>query len=349
MKPTRLVAPLFALAALLTSACGPGYLTPEEVRKHLEAPSGVVGQDTIGYATDDFFRAQRASAAEGTASFIKTSESSGGASAWASEVIASGNMEQAVAFGAVEDIGDLFCAASLVASISTFDACSETPENCEAELVIDSCVLRIGENGDHRARGKMRFKIKNEEQPDFQRSELSIHFEDFEFTDDDEAGITTYFGGIIAIETTEEPERAEVIFSCDFDQQRRGSERGLFEDYILERERLTVAMRFITEESAEASSGSLEILAFVDESDDSRDESVVISFAAQSRRIDEDTRIAGATLSVRGSNGAFSCTWGAASERVDEETRTYESEGSCIDEETGEEFNWTSTATYQND
>jgi hypothetical protein len=329
----------------LSVACGPGYLTPEEVRRHLEAPSGQISANTIGFATDDFFKAQKASAAEGTANFIKSSESDGGAAAWAAGVIESGNMEKAVAMGAIDDIGDLFCAAGLVASIASFDSCQADSSNCEAELVIDSCILRIGEGGDELARGKLLFRIRTEQNDDFERSELRIEFEDFETTENADEELTRYFGGILAIETTSSDERDEIIMSCDLKNELRNQDRGLFNDGVVEGERLSVALRFLAERDEDSSSGSLEILAFLDDTDDSRDESVVLSFAAESRRIDEDTSIAGATLSVRGSNGDFECTWTSARERVSAETSTYESAGNCIDNETGETFDWESSAS----
>lgn len=332
------------LSLIATSTACSGYLTPDEVRQHLESPRGSVAQDTVGRATDDFFGAQYASGAENVASFIKGNESSGdGAAAWAANVIASGDMEKAVSMGAVEDIGDLFCAAGLVASIASFDSCDAG--DCEAELVIDSCVLRIGENGDELARGKIKFRVKTREESDLLRSELRIEFEDFESTIDTEDGITQYFAGIIALETTSTSTRDEVIFSCDLNQETRSSDRGLFTDYVISGQRLTVAMRFVAETSETAASGTLEILAFLDDTDDTRDESVVLSLAAESRHIDEDTTLAGATLSVRGSNGAFTCTWNAASETVDEDTRTYQANGVCIDEQTGDEFTWESEST----
>lgn len=329
----------------LSLACGPGYLTPEEVRRHLEAPSGQISADNIGFATDDFFKARKASAAEGTANFIKSSESDGGAAAWAAGVIESGNMEKAVAMGAIEDIGDLFCAASLVASIASFDSCQADSSNCEAELVLDSCILRIGEGGDELARGKLLFRIRTEQTDDYQRSELRIEFEDFEITEREDEELTRYFGGILAIETTSSDSRDEVIMSCDLKNELRNQDRGLFNDGVVEGERLSVAFRFVAEQDENSSSGSLEILAFLDDTDDSRDESVVLSFAAESRRIDEGSTIAGATLSVRGSNGDFECTWSSAQERVSEGTSTYESAGNCIDSESGETFEWESTGS----
>lgn len=329
----------------LSLACGPGYLTPEEVRRHLDEPSGQISANTIGFATDDFFKAQKASAAEGTANFIKSSESDGGAAAWAAGVIESGNMEKAVAMGAIEDIGDLFCAASLVASIASFDSCQEDSSNCEAELVLDSCILRIGEGGDELARGKLLFRIRTEETDDYQRSELRIEFEDFEVTENEDEELTRYFGGILAVETTTSDSRDEIIMSCDLKNELRSQDRGLFNDGVVEGERLSVALRFLAEQDEDSAAGSLEILAFLDDTDDSRDESVVLSFAAESRRIDEDTSIAGATLSVRGSNGDFECTWTSAKEQVSEQSSTYESAGNCVDNETGETFDWESTGS----
>lgn len=351
MTHRRALFTLLVAGGLLAAAgCGPHYLTPEEVRAHILLPRGHVGEDTIGRVTDDFFKAQRASLAEGTANFIKASESSGdGAAAWAQGVIAGGAMEEAVSMGAAESVADLFCAASLVASIASFDDCSRDADNCEAELIIDSCVLRIGQNGDENARGRIKFHIKTQSNDTLRKTALTLTFEGFEFTEDAVAGLTTYFDGVIAIDATEWGDLGEeVIFTCDLDQQVRGQDRGLFNDDIRARTRLTVAMRFSRGRTKESESGSLEIVAFVDDTEDTRDEAVVLSFAAESRHLDENTTLAGATLQVRGQNGAFSCTWEAASEELEGEVSTYASSGACVDEETGESFTWSSEASYEN-
>lgn len=339
-----------AWVAAATLACGPGLLTPDEVRRHLESPSGTVSSESMGYAVDDFFRAQKASEAEAQASFIKSSESSGdGAAAWAAGILAEGQMEKAASLGAFEDIGDLFCAAGLVSAISAFDSCSPDQQNCQAELVIDSCVLRIGSGGDELARGKIRFRVRNQNNDEYDRSELRIEFEGFESTRNAEAGETQYFQGLIAVESTSytSEDREEVIFACDLEQQRRNQERGLFNDGILQQEKLSVALRFSAQSDEDSAEGALELLAFVDDSADRRDQSVVLSFRGNARRIDAESSISGASLSVRGSNGEFTCSWNSASQADAEGGRAYSSEGNCVDAQSGETFTWDSTVELQ--
>ncbi|MFZ9886187.1 MAG: hypothetical protein ACO3JL_01690 [Myxococcota bacterium] len=339
---------LVSLAGLLASACGPGYLTPEEVRSHLLLPRGTVAQETVGRATDDFFDVKGAQSAEGFARLLKSSESGGdSASAWAAGLVDSGDidaMERAVSFGAAETIGDIFCAAGLVAAISAFDDCEGDQRECEVDLTIDSCILRIGEGGDENARGKISFRLRTVNGDDWHREELNIEFEGFEVSSSDDT--VDYLGGLIALESTEIGSgHLEVIFSADIDAQQRSVERGLFDDGILSRERFSVALRFTAQASDEASSGTLEIVAFVDVDDDAHDQSVVLTLQAESRQIDDETNLAGASLIVRGSNGYFTCTWEAASTTREGGTSTYDSSGGCIDEETGEEF--TFAANYE--
>ena len=54
---------------------------------------------------------------------------------------------------------------------------------------------------------------------------------------------------------------------------------------------------------------------------------------------------AGATLRVRGNNGAFSCTWDAASRQGEEGEESFESAGACVDEGSGEVFSWSGSAS----
>jgi hypothetical protein len=335
-----------ALVTLLGTACGPDYLTPDDVRTHLLLPSGAVTEDTIGRATDDFFGAQDADGIEGYANFLKSSESGdSGASAYASGLLESeGNLEAALAAGVAEDVGDIFCAASLVAAIASFDDCDESDTECEVELVIDSCILRIGDGADENARGRIVFNLSTQRSEGWSREALSLSFEAFETSNAD--GNMDYLGGLITIEATEIGDGyEEVIFAADVDTQERSLDRGLLDDGIIWRHRVTAAMRFLHQEGVDRESGSLEIVAFVDDTDDTRDESVVIQLEAESRRVDENTELAGATLIVRGSNGAFTCTWEAASREGDGGDSSYESAGACIDEETGEEFTWSASAT----
>lgn len=340
--------PLFltALTLALSSACGTDYLSPEDVRSHLLLPRGSVDADTVGRVTDDFMNTQEAQGAESFAFFLKSSESGDdSASAWAAELTASGDtgaMEKAVSYGAAEDISDIFCAASLVAAIASFDDCDQNASSCEVKLTIDSCVFRIGEGGDDNARGSIIFELKSDTGEGWSREQLSITFDELETTNSD--GNMDFLGGLIAIEATEiGTGYSEVIFSADIDEQERTVERGFLDDGMLWRKRVTAAARFTAQDSAEVSSGTMDIVAFVDDNDDTRDESVIITFAAESRQIDEDTELAGATLIVRGSNGAFTCTWEAASEEREGSVSSYDSNGSCLDEDSGETFEWASS------
>jgi hypothetical protein len=323
-----------ATLALGLTACGPGYMTPDDVRAHLALPSGSVAPDTIGSATDEFFLAQRASETETQAFFFKDD----GAAAAA---FANGSMSNAVGVSNAASLGDVACAAGLVASLSKFDECS-VDEDCEVSVTLNSCVLRVA--GDDNARGSIKFRFKNEVEPEFRQSELTLEFQALEFS---EAGASAFLEGAVAVEFTEiGDEHVEVILSADVDFQVRGFDRGFFDDDIQERVQIRVALRFTASATEDAQQGRLEILAFVDV--DGEQESVVLTFAAESRQIDSDTTLAGATLSVRGTNGAFECTWAAASERLDVDSATYESEGNCVDLETGDTFDWSDRVEVNN-
>lgn len=345
MRASHLSVVTVSAALLLAAGCGPDYLTPDDVRSHLLLPSGSVSQDTVGRVTEGFYGQQDADSIENYAGFLKSSESGGdGAAAWAAGITGSSSaMEDAVAMGAAEDIGDIFCAASLVAAISAFDSCESSDTECDVELTIDACLLRIGEGGDENARGRIVFNLHTERGDEWSRETLSLQFEGFEATNSD--GNMDFFAGNIFIESTELPGHEEVIFSADIDTQERSVERGLFDDGIIWRHRVTAAARFTSQEGVDRQATTLEIVVFVDDTDDTRDESVVIQFEAESRQIDENTELAGATLVVRGSNGAFSCTWSSASREGDDGDRSSSSAGECIDEDTGEVFNWTSTSS----
>lgn len=329
----RLGLATLSLSALTLAACGPNYLTPDQVRDHIANPGGEVSSNTVGFATDDIFRAKRASSAESNAFFLKGTS-------------AAVPMQTAASFA--NPVADAFCTASLVASIAAFDDCSAGADNCEAEFVIDSCVLKLGEDGgDVNADGRIRFLISNQNDGNTRAEELRITFEGFSSSlvaeSSDPAEFIEQFDGIIAVATTEELDnsRSEVIFSADVDYSTRVVDPGFFDDGIVERTRLTAALRFLEERGEDFESGSLDLLAFVDDSDDTRDESVVLTFAAESRRID-NLELTNATLELTGSNGAFLCTFNSAEEQLGNETASYTSSGNCIDQETGEEFNFSS-------
>ena len=68
------------------------------------------------------------------------------------------------------------------------------------------------------------------------------------------------------------------------------------------------------------------------------------AFAAEAEEVSPDKTLAEATLSVRGSNGDFTCTWSGAAEERTDESATVTSAGSCTDEN-GDTFDFSGTAT----
>ena len=292
-NPSRRVGlAVLSLSALsLGTACGPNYLTPDEVRSHIESPGGEISSSTIAFATDDIFRAKRASGAESNAFFLK-------GATFATP------MQSAASFA--NPVADGLCTASLIASIASFDDCTGSDENCEAEFVIDSCVLQLGEDGgDINADGRIRFLMSNNNDGTARAQELRLTFEGFSASmNGDVNDLVEQFDGIIAVATTEQLDnsRTEVIFSADVDYSTRVPDPGFFQDGIVERTRLTAALRFLEENSDGFQSGTLDLLAFVDETDDTRDASVVLTFAAESRQID-NLELTNATLEMRGTNG----------------------------------------------
>jgi hypothetical protein len=345
----RRILPL-SLVVVAASACGPTYLTPELVREHLAAPKGAVSQDSLPRATRSFFRAKEATAAEAQAFFVKGVGKSGGTTAQddgVAEATGGGMMQSAVGGGA-ETASDVLCAASLVANVSEFEACEEG-RDCDVDLTIDACVLRIGENPDPNARGSIHFKLKHTIEPEDERVELRITFDEFQLTDDEDGEVLRRLDGIIALETTTHEDAdlasAEVIFSADLDFQKKITHPDFFEDSVLERARLTAALRFTGDETATDAQGKLEILCFVDESDDARDESVSLVLQAESHHLEsQDLTTAAVAIEVHGSNGSFACTWSAAEQDLGPDGDRVTSQGECTDEN-GDTFTFSSVVT----
>lgn len=324
-------------------ACGPGYLTADEVRAHLDNPSGQVASGTLGRVTDDFMKGQQASAAH---LLSGSARSSGGNSASGA---LSGAMGDAVLGGVAGDLSDAVCATGVIVSFSQsakdFEKCEDRTEAvCEARLEIDSCLMRLSDEGaDERARGRIVMTIRTEDTAELQKVDTSITFEDWLYTD---SPTTTHLlAGALVLSATDYADDSfhELIMSADLRSKVERFETGMFENGVLFDERVSVATRFLDKQDGDTRKTSLELLAFVDEDVNARNESVAVSLEATEREIDADTTLAGATLSVRGSNGAFTCTWGGA-ERVVADGVQYTSNGTCIDEETGEEFTWDSEA-----
>jgi hypothetical protein len=92
----------------------------------------------------------------------------------------------------------------------------------------------------------------------------------------------------------------------------------------------------------EAQSGSLEVLAFVDENGE-REESVTIRLAAESHLVDAASVTSSASIEVVGGNGSFACNWSAAEEAVATDGSHVTAAGECIDEN-GDSFTFSGEA-----
>lgn len=337
------------VVAAVGSGCS-DLLTPDKVRDHLADPRAAVDDDTMGRTARDFFAAQRASSAQSLA-FLARDDSDATSNLAAAWVAGDEAWRRSMSFAAGDDIGDVLCAANLAAAIIIFNGC-ETGDNCEANLEVDSCVLRIGDGADENARGKIVFKLKNTTDDELQRTELRLTFEDFEVSGDDDTA--DYLDGLLALETTEfldrdagAADRVEVILAADLTQQSRRLERfPIFDDGKITSTRTTAGLRFIANDGDTEDSVGVELLAFVDEDDNARDQSVVLRFGASEKEVSADRTLADATLEVEGSNGAFACTWTAASEDLSEDgdRGSVESAGNCVDDD-GETFSFEASST----
>lgn len=326
--------PLFTAAAVVAAGAGCGQrLTPERVRELLDAPAGDVSPENMGRVTRDLFGADRATGAEALAQLIKADQGDGGGNAM--------RPIPGVQTGVIEDAGDVFCVGGLVAGLATFDGC-ELGEECDAEVTIDSCLLRVGD-GDEDARGKIRFRLLNEIDADFERSTMSIEFQDWQASNDDT--MLDAFDGQIALESTRavDDTSIDLIFASDFDQRLVRKQRGLFDDGIEQQTENVVGLRFQASETEDSAQGQLDVLAFVDE-DGNREDTVTIRMAAEGHRVDADNATASASLEIIGANGTFACSWSGAEESVDRDGVRVTSAGSCVDED-GETFEFSGEAT----
>jgi hypothetical protein len=301
------------------------------VRQLLDTPTGTVSNETMGRATRDLFLADRATSIE---SFAQSRKAAAGSDN------GDDDGDDAGSPGVVEVAGDVFCVGGLVASVAAFDAC-ELGDECSGELTIDSCLLRVGE-GDEDARGNIKLKLENVVEAAFERSTFGIDFDGWESTKDD--GLLDAFAGTIALESTRavDDSSVELVFASDLDVSVKRKQRDLFDDGIEEHTSFTAGLRFEASESDDATQGSLEVLAFAD-SDNGRDESIVVRLAAEGHRVDASNATAGATLEIIGENGTFACTWAAAESSANRDGLTVTSEGNCVDAD-GETFSFSGSA-----
>lgn len=311
-------------------------LTPELVRQLIEKPAGTVSKDSMARVTRDLFQAEKATSMESLADLIKTNQAS------------TSNAVPGVAAGTLEDVGDVFCVGGLVASIATFDGCKEG-KDCHAELVIDSCVLRIGNAGpDEDARGKIKFKLDNTTGSTQDTTDLALEFDNWESTRGD-ANLDA-INGQLALETVQKHDdtHTELVFASDVDANVKKKNPPFLDDGVTEHDHVQAGVRFVADQSNTAAAGSLEVLAFADE-DGGQQQSVVIRLSANSHEVDATGATGAATtadaaLEVVGENGTFKCTWSSTNESGAHDSVTVTSAGQCVDE-TGATFDFSGEAS----
>jgi hypothetical protein len=197
--------------------------------------------------------------------------------------------------------------------------------------------LRVGDPGvDEAANGKIVFKVDNTVDKDVADTSLSLEFHGWESSRDDDT--LDSLEGVIALDSLIDTanDHAEVVFASDLDARVRNKDRGFLDDGYVEQTHLQAGLRFTADSTDTSASGSVEVLAILDE-DGSREQSVVIRLTGEGHQVDAENATAGAALEVVGENGTFSCTWSATSQDGDRDGVTVASTGQCTDEN-GEVF-----------
>lgn len=321
---------LLALPALV--ACGPGYLTPDEVREHLDNPSGSVDPGSLGNVADDYFDAQMGMNAQDLAFFVKSDQGGG----------SRGNAQRMAGMVGASPLakntaGDIFCATTLVAQVASFDSC-ENEGDCEAELTIDACVLRLGEDGDENASGKLHFTLSEETSEEIDRGTMQVEFDKWETTVGSPE-IIDHLDGILAFEYTDYKleNRAETIMSIDMlNKQTDPTASGLFRSGVVAEHRATAALRTTFAETETGETASLEVLAFTDEE---LTESLNLQFDYEATWVSDTHSVFDASMTVFGENGMFTCLWSSELIEQSVDSYSYSSGGTCTDE-SGESFDW---------
>ena len=325
------------LAFALLFACNNGPMDAEDVRNELDNPTARLDASTLPDVTDDFFLNDEAFDRElGAFGFLGSAGSS-------SRVGPQGMAQKVRDFASVEGLqdvgapalGDFFCATDFLLQLATFEDCSRG-NTCEVELVLKACLFRIGENGDESAKGKIRFTVREEQQQDFDRGALELGFEKWRYTEAD--GAWTQLDGLLAIEGTSwhDGTREELVYSADF--STRGFDpdaRGVFRSGETFDLAVRAAMRFVYEQVGDTEVGTVEMLAWVDEDGDGRDDgSAVIRFSVDVSPLgatDQDGTLTGFTAEVIDATGTWSCTWNVAEQTSDTDGTTWTSAGTCTD------------------
>ena len=351
-KQTSIRAFLGCLLLLFAMGCGPNHLTPDEVRELLAHPTGNISKDTVGFVARDFFKTRTASTAEQLAFGMKTEESGKDSTHEASNEIVSnahgGALEQALHAGVARDMSDFFCAAGFTSTLANFTGC-EGSKDCDVDLVLDACILRMGEKGDANAKGSIHIELKNETVGDVQTMAFLIEFNGFEHTHSNNEFIVKFEGAIGLQTVSDQGENTEeVIFSSDFGQEHVDIDPPLLQDGVLWRSHFMSAFRFFVDSTAGSESGVFEILSSADENGDLRTESVALSFEASNRQISSSQTLSELSINVRGANGNFSCLFESSTQSQEANQTHYQSQGECSDEDGTETFSFESEVTEEN-
>lgn len=314
------------LALALILGCSKGPMTPDDVRAELDNPSARLSAGNLPGVTDDFFASRESWAGE-TNAWGWVDGASGariGPARMADRVLDRGNLERLVN----PALGGIFCATDFVLQLASFEDC-DRGDTCEVEFVLKACMMRLG--GDESAKGKLRFTLSEQTASDFDRGSLSLGFEDWRFTDGD---LWAEMDGLLAIEGTSwhDGSREEVLYTSDFSVRGLDpAERGVFRSGETFDRRVRAALRFTYEDLGASETGTVEILAWVDEDGDGRDDgSVVLRFGVEVSPFDGGT-LAGFTAELIDAQGTWSCTWEVAEQTSDEGGTTVTSRGTCTD------------------
>ena len=321
-------------ALSLLVACGAQPLTPDEVRAEIDSPSGHLSAETLPDVADDFLLASDTWGSETSAwGWVDQAGGGGGDVPPAARWVA----EQAAEAGLLEDnlanaffLADLFCATDFIVQLSEFEDC-DRGETCEVELVLSSCLLRMGDN-DPDASGKIRFTLSEEETAEYDRGSLELSFEDWRATRSD--GYWGDLHGLIGIEGTSFSDRTreELLYSADFTHEVIDPEEvGLFNDGVIWSRRVKAALRFAYESDGVTDQGTVDLLTWVDEDGDgSPDGSVVMRFAVEASPL-EDGTLVGATLELIDADGTWTCSWSLTEQTLEDGATRVSSAGTCTD------------------
>lgn len=315
------------LVLALMLGCSKDPLSPDDVRAELDNPTARLSASSIPDVADDFFASKDAWGGEASAwGWVDLGRSNAriGAEGMRDRVMDRGNLERMVN----PALGGIFCAADFVLQLSSFEECSRG-DTCEVELVLKACMLNLA--GDEAAKGKLRFTLREEQQADFDRGSLSLGFEDWRYTNGD---FWAELDGLLAIEGTSwhDGSKEEILYTSDFSLRSVDPDaRGLFRSGEVFERRARAALRFTYEDLGGSETGTVEILAWVDEDGDGREDgSVVVRFGVEVSPLADGT-LAGFTVELIDATGTWSCAWTTAEQSSGDGGTTWTSGGTCTD------------------